>query len=186
MRNAKLAVLGSGRSVGPATEDITPNSTSSSYYTQVGGGTVHAAMADASDSTYMSSGSFNSTSGTAHSIVYEPANWNGGLSDLASANGRDIASFTVTVRASSSQNAMGVTPTISGATLTGGGFSGSWTSITTKTSSAYTRNSGTLTISHINSMTMFVQSGAETFFSVPPGGSMSAALYRVYVTVTYV
>lgn len=183
MRNAKLTILGSGQSSAVATEIITPSSTSIARYSFTGAASAHAALADASDASYIFSASYT-TSGSA--TVNSDVLWQGNFTDLTQAAGRGIASFTITGRArNSTVNGIPLNlniGSITGITLTPSSYAtGNLTgTITTYTSTTYTKSGGgNITEAQINSVTGSI--------NIAGGGATlkNSRLYQVYITVTY-
>lgn len=156
---------------GPATEDIVPTSTNSSNWNLFFGPTLHAVLADSSDSSY-ASGVVNSSTG------------NLGFGDLVSANGRQIASFTVTGRAqqdaASYPYSWQFTPASSGVTFSPASRSVQQAdpAFTDRTTASFTKSGGgNFTEAQINAMT--------ATFACAGSPYNNANVAKLTVTVTY-
>lgn len=178
MNPRRRSLLLTRRSAGPATEVIRPNSTSVVQGTLVGGATAHAVLSDQSDASYVHRVVLADKFLTPYSLTY----WSGGLTDLMSAGGRGIVSFTVSARC----YANGATdPFNSGADPSIG--TPTYASmdppdpIGTLTTSPFTKSGGgNFTEAEVNSMTL------QVFFQgVIDGGTPDIDLMDVWVTVTY-
>jgi hypothetical protein len=147
-------------------EDIRPNSTTSSYETFIGA-TEHAALADNSDASYVN--------GDATFVQ-----WVGGLADLTLAAGREIASFSVIVRAECQipeSQTSAVTPTVTGATVAGDGTFTAPAPVGNATAGPFTKSGGgNFTETQINSLALNVSIDSA---------AGSPRIYEVTVRVTY-
>lgn len=148
-------------------EDIRPNSTTSSYETFIGAATEHAALADNSDASYVN--------GDATFVQ-----WVGGLADLTLAAGREIASFSVIVRAECQipeSQTSAVIPTVTGATVAGDGTFTAPAPVGNATAGPFTKSGGgNFTEAQINSLALGVS--IDSAAGAP-------RIYEVTVRVTY-
>lgn len=167
------AAVGGG---GPATEDIVPTSTTNNSPTWLimgGAGSIHAALADTDDGTYVMPESNNPS-------------WTGAMGDLTAAAGRQISSFDVLLRAdvpnlSATLDAT-ITPAISGVTLSPTVWEQTSTggpTTPTDYSQTFTKSGGgNFTEAQINSMVMTMKCTQVTFYEY-------CHAYRLRVRVTY-